>query len=183
MVLSLSERSHSNEGPYLVSMMMFPNLLIPSSEQHHPTVLTMWQQALSCMAAGLDCKRCCHLSHNVGHRDSVPKHFCSKQNLLLCQEEKHVWGEQPCHCKTRWTRQSPEPVPVNIFIGVVILDINIHITVSSVQVHMNGPTLPLKNSFIFKFTESPMQSGCFRTMPHVPLSRCVVATVHRISAF
>lgn len=42
MVLSLSERGNSNEDPYLVSMVMFPNLLIPSSEQHHPTVLTMW---------------------------------------------------------------------------------------------------------------------------------------------
>jgi len=35
-VLSLSERGHSNEDPYLVNMVMFQNLLISSSEQHHP---------------------------------------------------------------------------------------------------------------------------------------------------
>jgi hypothetical protein len=52
-VLSLSETDHCNEGPYLVSMVMFQSLLISSSE-HHPLCWQcdskhrrVWQQVLT----------------------------------------------------------------------------------------------------------------------------------------
>jgi len=39
LVLSLSERGHTNEGPYLVSMVMFQNLLIPSSKHQNISIV------------------------------------------------------------------------------------------------------------------------------------------------
>lgn len=182
MVLSLSERDHSNEGPYLVSMVAFQNLLIPSSEQHQPLCwqcdnkhCRVWQQVLTARDAVT--------YHTMRDTETVFQNVLAVNIIYWSSRKKSIRGEHPRHCKPQWTRHSAEPVPVNIFMGVAILDTIIHITVSSVQFHMNGPTSPVKNTFIFKSTESPMQSGCFRTFPHVPLSQYVVANVHKFSAF
>ena len=74
-------------------------------------------------------------------------------------------------CKPQSTLLSADPVPVNIFVDVVILGDAIHLTVSLSQVYMNGsmshPLHLVKIGFTLIFTRSHMESGSLHMLPFV----------------